>query len=59
MLAAPAEFGRGEQAVDDLVVPPDAIIDELTIAFPTMPTIHGLRGTGIPAGPNRAISGHF
>jgi hypothetical protein len=55
MLASHAELGRGEQAVDDLVGLPDAIIDELTIAFPTMPTIHGLRGTGIPAGPNRGL----
>src|SRR5882724_8288289 len=33
MLAAHAQFSRGEQAVDDVVILPDAIIDELTIAF--------------------------
>src|SRR3981189_265012 len=33
MLAAHAELCRGEQAVDDVVILPHAIIDELTIAF--------------------------
>jgi hypothetical protein len=33
MLAARAELGRGEQAVDDAVILPNAIIDELTIAL--------------------------
>src|SRR5712664_2947086 len=33
MLAAHAELCRGEQAVDDVVVLPHAIIDELTVTF--------------------------
>jgi hypothetical protein len=33
MLSAHAELGRGEQAVNDVVILPDAIIDELTVAF--------------------------
>src|SRR5271168_610566 len=33
MLAAHTELCRGEQAVDDVIILPHAIVDELTIAF--------------------------
>src|SRR5450755_1722315 len=35
MLATHAELCRGEQAVDDVVILPHAIIDQLTVAFGT------------------------